>query len=140
MPDDNHWMTAALALARRNLGRTWPNPSVGCVLVRDGRLLANGWTQEGGRPHAEAHALTRAAEAGISLQGATAYVTLEPCSHHGRTPPCAEALIAAGIGRVVVAISDPDRRVAGRGIEALRRAGIGVTIGVEAAAAEEVTA
>ncbi|MGE3905439.1 MAG: bifunctional diaminohydroxyphosphoribosylaminopyrimidine deaminase/5-amino-6-(5-phosphoribosylamino)uracil reductase RibD, partial [Reyranellaceae bacterium] len=118
MPDDNHWMTAALALARRNLGRTWPNPSVGCVLVRDGRLLANGWTQEGGRPHAEAHALTRAAEAGISLQGATAYVTLEPCSHHGRTPPCAEALIAAGIGRVVVAISDPDRRVAGRGIEA----------------------
>ncbi len=140
MPDDIHWMTAALALARRNLGRTWPNPSVGCVLVREDRLLATGWTQESGRPHAEAQAIARAAEAGISLQGATAYVTLEPCSHHGRTPPCAEALIAAGIGRAVVAISDPDRRVAGRGIEALRQAGIEVTLGVEGAAAEEVTA
>lgn len=139
MADDRHWMLAALALARRNLGRTWPNPAVGCVFVRDGRLLANGWTQPGGRPHAEAHAISRAADP-AALKGATAYVTLEPCSHHGRTPPCADALVAAGIARVVIAIGDPDRRVAGRGIERLRQAGIALTMGVCAAEAEEATA
>lgn len=132
-------MLAALALARRNLGSTWPNPAVGCVFVRDGRVLANGWTQPGGRPHAEAHAIARASDA-AALKGATAYVTLEPCSHHGRTPPCADALVAAGIGRAVVAIGDPDRRVAGQGIERLRQAGIDVTMGVGAAEAEEVAA
>lgn len=138
MPDDQHWMAAALALARRNLGRTWPNPSVGCVLVREDRLLANGWTQEGGRPHAEAHAIQRARAGGVDLRGATAYVTLEPCSHQGQTPPCADALIEAGIARAVIGIGDPDGRVAGRGIAALRTAGIAVTIGVMGHAAEEV--
>src|SRR6185369_2799768 len=103
MRSDLEWMQAALALARRGLGCTWPNPSVGCVLVRDGRLLAGGFTQQGGRPHAEVDALSRAGDA----KGATAYVTLEPCSHHGKTPPCADALIAAGIKRVVVATGDP---------------------------------
>ncbi|MGE0152804.1 MAG: bifunctional diaminohydroxyphosphoribosylaminopyrimidine deaminase/5-amino-6-(5-phosphoribosylamino)uracil reductase RibD [Reyranellaceae bacterium] len=137
MPDDPHWMLAALSLARRNLGRTWPNPSVGCVLVRDGRLLANGWTQPGGRPHAEVHAISRA---GQPLRGATAYVTLEPCSHHGRTPPCADALVDAGLARVVVATVDPDGRVAGQGIERLKRAGLDVTMGVCGAEAEEVAA
>jgi diaminohydroxyphosphoribosylaminopyrimidine deaminase/5-amino-6-(5-phosphoribosylamino)uracil reductase len=137
MPDDRHWMLAALSLARRNLGRTWPNPSVGCVLVREDKLLANGWTQDGGRPHAEAHAIARATE---SLKGATAYVTLEPCSHHGRTPPCADALVNAGIARAVVATVDPDSRVAGQGIERLKQAGIAVTMGVCAAEAEEVAA
>lgn len=130
-------MLAALSLARRNLGRTWPNPSVGCVFVRDGKALANGWTQEGGRPHAEAHAISRA---GQTLKGSTAYVTLEPCSHHGRTPPCADALVQAGIARAVVATVDPDSRVAGQGIERLKRAGIEVTMGVCAAEAEEVAA
>jgi diaminohydroxyphosphoribosylaminopyrimidine deaminase/5-amino-6-(5-phosphoribosylamino)uracil reductase len=137
MADDRHWMQAALALAQRNLGRTWPNPSVGCVLVREDRLLANGWTQEGGRPHAETHAISRAKD---SLNGATAYVTLEPCSHHGRTPPCADALIAAGIKRVVIATGDPDSRVAGQGVERLKQAGVDVTIGICAAEAEEVAA
>lgn len=137
MADDRHWMLAALSLARRNLGRTWPNPSVGCVLVRDDRLLANGWTQQGGRPHAEAHAMSRATG---SLKGATAYVTLEPCSHHGRTPPCADALVEAGIKRAVVAMVDPDSRVAGQGIERLKQAGIDVTMGICAAEAEEVAA
>jgi len=137
MADDRHWMLAALSLARRNLGRTWPNPSVGCVFVRDERLLANGWTQPGGRPHAEAHAISRATS---SLKGATAYVTLEPCSHHGRTPPCAEALVEAGITRAVIAIVDPDSRVAGQGIERLKQAGIDVTMGICTAEAEEVTA
>jgi len=140
MPDDQHWMAAALALARRNLGRTWPNPSVGCVVVREDRLLANGWTQEGGCPHAEAHAIERARAGGVDLRGATAYVTLEPCSHQGKTPPCADALIQAGVARAVIGIADPDSRVAGRGIAALRTAGIAVTIGVMGHAAEEVTA
>ena len=97
-------MRAALALARRSLGRTWPNPAVGCVIVKDGRVIARGRTQEGGRPHAEADAL---AHAGESLKGTTVYVTLEPCSHHGRTPPCADALVAAGVARVVSALEDP---------------------------------
>lgn len=131
--DDAGHMRAALALARRGLGSTWPNPSVGCVLVREGRVVARGVTATGGRPHAEAAAL---AAAGAAARGATAYVTLEPCSHTGRTPPCAEALIAAGVARVVVACGDPDPRVNGAGVARLRAAGIEVTEGVLAAEAE----
>jgi diaminohydroxyphosphoribosylaminopyrimidine deaminase/5-amino-6-(5-phosphoribosylamino)uracil reductase len=130
-------MRAALALARRGLGRCWPNPAVGCVLVRDGRVVGRGWTQPGGRPHAETEALRRA---GAAAEGATAYVTLEPCSHHGHTPPCAEALIGAGIGRVVVALSDPDPRVAGRGIARLEQAGIAVALGLGESEASEINA
>ncbi|WP_134681389.1 bifunctional diaminohydroxyphosphoribosylaminopyrimidine deaminase/5-amino-6-(5-phosphoribosylamino)uracil reductase RibD [Paracoccus ravus] len=120
-------MRHALGLAQRGLGNTWPNPAVGCVIERDGRILGRGWTQPGGRPHAETMAL---AQAGQSARGATAHVTLEPCAHHGKTPPCAEALIGAGVARVVVAISDPDPRVSGRGIAMLRKAGIAVTEGI----------
>lgn len=116
-------MDAALRLARRGLGNTYPNPAVGCVLVKDGRVLARGWTQPGGRPHAEAMAL---AHAGDKARGATAYVTLEPCAHHGVTPPCANALVMAGVARVVVAITDPDPRVAGKGLKILTDAGIEV--------------
>ena len=127
-------MGAALALAARGLGNTWPNPSVGCVLVRDGQVVGRGWTQPGGRPHAETQALDRA---GHQARGATAYVTLEPCSHYGRTPPCCDALIRAGVARVVVALRDPDARVDGRGLARLRAAGITVEeglLGTEAAA------
>lgn len=120
-------MARALDLARGGLGRVWPNPSVGCVIVRDGGILGEGRTADGGRPHGEVVALARAGDA---ARGATAYVTLEPCSHHGRTPPCAEALIAAGIGRVVVATTDPDPRVDGRGVAMLRAAGIPVEVGL----------
>jgi len=123
MSDDLH-MRAALALARRGLGDTAPNPSVGCVLVKDGRVIARGRTQPGGRPHAEAAAL---AQAGPAARGATAYVTLEPCSHHGKTPPCADALIAAGIARAVIGATDPNPEVNGQGIARLRQAGIAVT-------------
>jgi diaminohydroxyphosphoribosylaminopyrimidine deaminase/5-amino-6-(5-phosphoribosylamino)uracil reductase len=130
-------MRAALALARRGLGRVWPNPAVGCVIVRDGRVIGRGWTQPGGRPHAEAEALARAGDA---AKGATAYVTLEPCSHHGRTPPCADALIAAGLSRVVAAIEDPDPRVAGGGLARLRAAGLDVEAGLCAAEAAEINA
>ncbi len=133
--NDAAHMRAALALARRGLGRTWPNPAVGCVLVKEGRVVGRGWTQRGGRPHAEAEALRRAAGA---AKGATAYVSLEPCSHHGKTPPCAEALIAAGISRAVIAMEDPDPRVAGRGLGALREAGIEVTPGIGEAEAREI--
>lgn len=126
MTDDAH-MSHALALAARGLGRTWPNPAVGCVLVKDGRIVGRGWTQPGGRPHAERMALD---QAGPLAAGATAYVTLEPCAHHGKTPPCAEALVAAGIARVVTAQTDPDPRVAGRGHAILRAAGIAVTEGI----------
>ena len=119
-------MRPALALARRSLGRTWPNPAVGCVIVRDGRVIARGRTQDGGRPHAEADAIANARE---PLKGATVYVTLEPCAHHGRTPPCADALIAAGVGRVVSAIEDPDPRVKGQGHARLAAAGIAVEVG-----------
>ena len=122
-------MAAALGLARRGLGNVWPNPAVGCVLVKDGRVVGRGWTQPGGRPHAETEGLRRA---GKAARGATAYVTLEPCSHHGQTGPCARALIAAGVARVVVAIADPDPRVAGQGLAALRQAGIAVEVGVMA--------
>ncbi len=130
-------MRAALALAGRGLGNTWPNPAVGCVIVKDGRIVGRGWTQPGGRPHAETEALTRARAA---ARGATAYVSLEPCSHHGKTPPCAEALLAAGVARVVAAIEDPDPRVSGRGLARLRDAGVAVETGVCAAEAGELNA
>jgi diaminohydroxyphosphoribosylaminopyrimidine deaminase/5-amino-6-(5-phosphoribosylamino)uracil reductase len=130
-------MQAALALARRGLGRVWPNPAVGCVIARDGRVVGRGWTQPGGRPHAETEALVRA---GAAAHGATAYVTLEPCCHWGRTPPCADALIIAGVRRVVVACEDPDPRVAGGGLARLRAAGLGVEIGLCAAEAAEINA
>ena len=125
---DARHMSHALRLAARGLGTTWPNPAVGCVIVAaDGRVVGRGWTQPGGRPHAEVMAL---ATAGAAARGATAYVTLEPCSHHGRTPPCAFALIAAGVARVVAALTDPDPRVSGRGYAMLRDAGLAVTEGV----------
>ncbi len=124
---DTRFMALALSLGRRGQGRTWSNPAVGCVIVKDGRIVGRGWTQPGGRPHAEPQAL---AEAGPAAQGATAYVTLEPCSHEGQTPPCASALIDAQIARVVVATTDIDARVDGRGIEMLQNAGIEVTMGV----------
>jgi diaminohydroxyphosphoribosylaminopyrimidine deaminase/5-amino-6-(5-phosphoribosylamino)uracil reductase len=120
-------MAHALRLAARGLGNVWPNPAVGCVIVKDGLIVGRGWTQPGGRPHAEVRALQ---QAGPFAQGATAYVTLEPCAHHGVTPPCAEALIAAKIARVVTALTDPDPRVSGRGHAMLRAAGISVTEGV----------
>lgn len=123
MTDTRH-MRHALALAARGLGNTWPNPAVGCVIVSDGRVVGRGWTQPGGRPHAERMAL---AQAGAAARGATAYVTLEPCAHHGQSSPCAEALVKAGIARVVSATTDPDPRVAGRGHEILRAAGIEVS-------------
>jgi len=119
---DKRWMRLALSLGERGMGQTWPNPSVGCVLVRKNRVLGRGYTQQGGRPHAEIMALTEAGDA----RCATAYVTLEPCSHTGKTPPCARALIDAGVTRVVVATTDPDPRVSGRGIQMLRDAGIEV--------------
>lgn len=130
---DVRFMKQALSLGRRGLGRVWPNPSVGCVIVQGGRVVGRARTADGGRPHAETQALAMAGAAG---RGATAYVTLEPCSHHGKTPPCAEALIAAGVGRVVVAAGDPDPRVAGAGLDRLRAAGIEVTEGVLRDAAE----
>lgn len=126
MTDTEH-MAHALRLAARGLGSTWPNPAVGCVIVKDGRILGRGHTQPGGRPHAERMALE---QAGPEARGATAYVTLEPCAHHGKTPPCAEALIAAGLARVVTALTDPDPRVAGKGHAVLRAAGIAVTEGI----------
>ena len=130
-------MTAALGLARRGLGTVWPNPAVGCILVREGRVVGRGWTQPGGRPHAESEALRRA---GAAASGAAAYVSLEPCNHHGKTPPCAEALIAAGIRRAVVALKDPDPRVAGRGIARLEAAGIEVALGLLGEEAAELNA
>ena len=128
MTDAAH-MRHALRLAARGLGRVWPNPAVGCVIVREGRVVGRGWTQDGGRPHAETMAL---AQAGGQARGATAYVTLEPCAHTGKTPPCAEALIAAGVARVVAALGDPDPRVNGQGFAKLTQAGIEVATGVGA--------
>lgn len=130
-------MQAALGLARRGLGTVWPNPAVGCVLVKDGRVVGRGWTARGGRPHAETIALS---QAGGLAKGATAYVTLEPCSHQGVTGPCAQALIDAGIARVVTAIEDPDPRVSGRGLTMLRQAGVTVESGVCSQAAAEINA
>ena len=126
-PEDERFMAAAIRLSRWHTGQTSTNPSVGCVIVRDGAIVGRAVTALGGRPHAEPQAL---AEAGELARGATAYVTLEPCSHHGKTPPCAEALIAYGVGRVVISVTDPDVRVSGRGISMLRDAGIEVTTGV----------
>lgn len=125
--DDDRFMAAALTLGRRNQGACWPNPAVGCLIVRDGRIVGRGWTRRGGRPHAETEAL---AQAGAAAQGATAYVTLEPCAHHGQTPPCTDALIAADVARVVAPLEDSDTRVSGQGFAQLRAAGIEVTTGV----------
>src|SRR5882672_6394388 len=127
--NDARFMALAFALGRRGLGHTWPNPSVGAVVVKDGVVLGRGWTQPGGRPHAETEALRRAGDA---ARGATLYVTLEPCSHHGKSPPCADAVIAAGIARVVTAIEDPNPLVAGQGHARLRAAGIVVDVGLGA--------
>lgn len=129
------WMRRALALARGMRGHVWPNPPVGCVIVKGDVPLAQSWTQPGGRPHAEAHAL---ALAGPAARGATLYVTLEPCCHWGATPPCTQAIIAAGIRRVCCAMLDPDPRVNGGGLARLRAAGIGVTVGVAAAEAAAI--
>ena len=126
---DRRFMQLALMLGRRGQGRTWPNPAVGAVVVRDGVIVGRGWTQPGGRPHAEPEALRRASEA---AQGATLYVTLEPCSHVGKSPPCVDAIIAAGIARVVSAIEDPNPEVAGQGHAKLRAAGIKVDVGLGA--------
>ncbi len=133
--DDADFMRAAMALARQGWGETAPNPTVGCVIVRGGRVVGRGRTAPGGRPHAETAALLMAGAAAV---GATAYITLEPCAHQGKTPPCTEALIAAGITRVVVATRDPDPRVNGRGISLLRDAGIQVVEGLGAAVAEAI--
>jgi diaminohydroxyphosphoribosylaminopyrimidine deaminase/5-amino-6-(5-phosphoribosylamino)uracil reductase len=129
---DQRFMLLALSLGRRGLGRTWPNPAVGAVIVKDGVIVGRGWTQPGGRPHAEPEALKRAGEA---ARGATLYVTLEPCSHFGKSPPCVDAVIASGISRVVSAIEDPNPEVAGQGHAKLRAAGIAVDIGLCAAEA-----
>jgi diaminohydroxyphosphoribosylaminopyrimidine deaminase/5-amino-6-(5-phosphoribosylamino)uracil reductase len=126
---DQRFMQLALTLGRRGQGRTWPNPAVGAVVVKDGVIVGRGWTQPGGRPHAEPEALARAGDA---ARGATLYVTLEPCSHVGKSPPCAGAIIAAGIARVVSAIEDPNPEVAGQGHARLRAAGIVVDIGLGA--------
>ena len=132
---DSLWMAQALQLAERGLYTTSPNPRVGCVLVRNGDVVGEGWHERAGEPHAEAHALRAAGDA---ARGATAYVTLEPCSHHGRTPPCADALIRAGVARVVVAAQDPNPQVAGQGIAKLRAAGIEVECGLMESAAHEL--
>jgi diaminohydroxyphosphoribosylaminopyrimidine deaminase/5-amino-6-(5-phosphoribosylamino)uracil reductase len=125
--DDLRYMQLALTLGRRGQGRTWPNPAVGAVVVKDGVIVGRGWTQPGGRPHAEPVAL---AQAGAAAKGATLYVTLEPCSHFGKSPPCADAIVAAGIARVVAAIEDPNPEVAGQGHTRLRAAGIKVEVGL----------
>ena len=130
--DDQRFMQLALTLGRRGLGRTWPNPAVGAVVVKDDVIVGRGWTEPGGRPHAEVVALARA---GPAARGATLYVTLEPCSHFGKSPPCTDAIIAAGIARVVAAVEDPNPEVAGKGHAKLRAAGIAVDVGRCAAAA-----
>lgn len=127
MTEDLRFMQLALALGRRGQGRTWPNPAVGAVVVKDGIIVGRGWTQPGGRPHAEPEALKRAGEA---ARGATLYVTLEPCSHFGKSPPCADAIITAGIARVVSAVEDPNPEVGGQGHARLRAAGIAVDVGL----------
>jgi diaminohydroxyphosphoribosylaminopyrimidine deaminase/5-amino-6-(5-phosphoribosylamino)uracil reductase len=135
--DDARFMALALALGRRGLGNCWPNPAVGAVIVKDGIIVARGWTQKGGRPHAEVEALRGAKK---EAQGATMYVTLEPCAHQGKTPPCADAIIKAGIARVVSALEDPNPEVAGRGHERLRGKGIAVDVGLGAEEASRVHA
>src|SRR5215210_6004562 len=139
--DDQRFMQLALALGRRGLGRTWPNPAVGAVIVGEGAggpiIIGRGWTQPGGRPHAETEALRRA---GAAARGATLYVTLEPCSHHGKTPPCTDAIVAAGIARVLSALEDPNPKVAGAGHARLRAADITVDVGIGAAKARRAHA
>ncbi len=138
--DDLRNMGTALVLARRGLGNVWPNPAVGCLLVREdenNRVVGRGWTRAGGRPHAEAEALRQAEEL---ARGATAYVTLEPCDHHGKTPPCSQALIDAGLKRAVVAVEDPDPRVSGRGLARLEAAGVEVVRGLGEEEAAEINA
>jgi diaminohydroxyphosphoribosylaminopyrimidine deaminase/5-amino-6-(5-phosphoribosylamino)uracil reductase len=138
LSDALRWMGAALALGERGRGRTAPNPSVGCLLVKDEHVVGRGWTQPGGRPHAEAVALE---EAGAEAHGATAYVSLEPCGHRsGRGPSCADLLIEAGVAKVVAAIADPDARTNGKGLERLRAAGIAVEVGIGAEEAERALA
>jgi diaminohydroxyphosphoribosylaminopyrimidine deaminase/5-amino-6-(5-phosphoribosylamino)uracil reductase len=134
-PADHAHMARALELAERGLFTTAPNPRVGCVVVRDGEVVGEGWHQRAGEPHAEVHALRAA---GARARGATAYVSLEPCSHHGRTPPCADALVAAGVGRVVVAAEDPNPQVAGQGLARLRAAGIDTACGLLGEGAREL--
>ena len=126
---DERFMALALSLGRRGLGNTWPNPAVGAVIVKDGVIVGRGWTQPGGRPHAEVEALRHAKK---EARGATLYVTLEPCSHEGKSPPCADAVIKAGITRVVSALEDPNPEVAGQGHERLRAKGIPVDVGLGA--------
>ncbi len=134
---DETWMARALSLGARGLGQVWPNPAVGCILVKDQRVVGRGWTQPGGRPHAEAMAL---AQAGDAARGSTAYVTLEPCAHHGKTPPCADALVQAGMARVVTALEDPDPRTSGQGHARLREAGISIETDVLSEAARRANA
>jgi diaminohydroxyphosphoribosylaminopyrimidine deaminase/5-amino-6-(5-phosphoribosylamino)uracil reductase len=135
--DDLRYMDAALACAFAALGATAPNPAVGCLIVKSGRVLGAAATAQGGRPHAETQAL---AQAGDAARGATAYVTLEPCAHYGQTPPCAEALVAAGMAEVVIACRDPFDEVDGRGAAILRAAGISVVEGVRREAAQALNA
>ncbi|GAC1034539.1 bifunctional diaminohydroxyphosphoribosylaminopyrimidine deaminase/5-amino-6-(5-phosphoribosylamino)uracil reductase RibD [Pseudomonas sp. No.21] len=135
--NDQAFMARALELARKGLYSTHPNPRVGCVIVKDGRIVGEGWHARAGEPHAEVHALR---QAGDKARGATAYVTLEPCSHHGRTPPCADALVNAGLARVVAAMQDPNPEVSGRGLLRLMQAGIAVQSGVLEAEARELNA
>ncbi len=132
---DQRMMAIALSLAEREIGDTWPNPSVGCVIAANGRIVGRGWTRSGGRPHAETEALGMA---GTDAKGATAYVALEPCSHHGKTPPCVDALVAAGIQRVVASTKDPDPRVSGEGFARLRAAGVIVDEGLAQTEAERI--
>ena len=134
---DIRFMRIAMALAERGLGNVWPNPAVGCVIINNGHIIGRGWTGPGGRPHAETEALKRAGDA---ARGATAYITLEPCAHFGKTPPCADALVNAGIKRAVIAITDPDPRTAGRGIQKLIDAGISVSEGILKTEAENINA
>ncbi|MCC3860603.1 bifunctional diaminohydroxyphosphoribosylaminopyrimidine deaminase/5-amino-6-(5-phosphoribosylamino)uracil reductase RibD [Pseudemcibacter aquimaris] len=131
---DHYFMGLALNLARRGIGRVAPNPSVGCVLVRSGHIIGRGWTADGGRPHAETIAIKNAGDA----SGATAYVTLEPCAHYGETPPCAEAMVKAGVAKVVIATGDPDERVAGKGIDILKKAGVDVSTGLMKEEADQI--
>lgn len=135
---DHDFMARALRLAERGLLTTSPNPRVGCVLVKDGRIIGEGWHEKAGEPHAEVHALRDAAASGHDTKGATAYVTLEPCSHHGRTPPCAEGLIAAGVARVVAAMQDPNPLVAGNGLAKVAAAGIDTACGLLESEAREL--
>lgn len=136
-PQDAHAMAKAIRLAERGRFTVRPNPAVGCVIVRDGVTVGEGWHQRAGTAHAEVHALRMAGE---KAQGATAYVTLEPCSHHGRTPPCCDALVAAGVARVVIAMQDPNPLVSGRGIERLKAAGLAVSVGLMEASARALNA